>query len=87
MSKYYIKCGTLELVYSCNKQPLDAAVDALWETNGNDVLDEHFYIDERGMKDYVTAQPDTVVIPLAKVAKHGGWELSKGDDDDLCSGK
>ena len=37
MSKYYIKCGTLELIYSTNKEPFDAAVAALWETNEHDI--------------------------------------------------
>ena len=77
MPKYYIKCGTLELIYSTDKNPLDAAGTALGETNKFDVLDEHFYIDERGMKDYSTALPDTTVITTKKVAKHAGWTLGK----------
>jgi hypothetical protein len=77
MAKYYIKCGTLELIYSTSKNPMDAAVTALYETNKFDILDEHFYIDERGMYDYSTAKPDTTVIPLKKVAKKGGWTLGR----------
>lgn len=75
MPKYYIKCGTLELIYSTNKDPLEAAMATLWEANGNDVLDEYFYIDERGMKDYKTALPDTVVLDSGEVAKRAGWEI------------
>jgi hypothetical protein len=75
--KYYIQSGTLQLIYSTSEKPLNAAVAALWETNKFDVLDEHFYIDERGMYDYSTAKPDTIVIPLKKVAKKGGWTLGK----------
>ena len=73
MPKYYIKSNTLELIYSTNKHPMDAAAAALWEANNNDILDEYFYIDERGMKDYKTALPDTVVISTKDVAKHAGW--------------
>lgn len=77
MPKYYIKSGSLELIYSTDKSPLDAAGVALGETNKFDVLDEHFYIDERGMKDYITALPDTIVITTKKVAKNAGWTLGK----------
>lgn len=73
MSKYYIKSNTLELIYSTDKTPLEAAMVALGETNKFDILDEYFYIDERGMKDYVTALPDTVVIPTKLVAAEAGW--------------
>lgn len=80
MPKYYIKSGTLELIYSCaNCKPIEAAQIALWETNQNDVLDEYFYIDERGMKDYKTAKPDTVVIETNKVIKAAGWKMWKND--------
>jgi hypothetical protein len=75
MPKYYIKCGTLELIYSTDKNPFNAAIAALWETNEHDVLDEYFYIDERGMKDYSTALPDTVVIKTSDVAKAAGWAM------------
>lgn len=75
MSKYYIKCGSLELIYSTHKKPLDAAVDVIWETNKHDVLDEYFYIDERGFKDYTTAHPDTKVYSSIKVMKKAGWSL------------
>ncbi|NDC24152.1 MAG: hypothetical protein EBZ49_08495 [Proteobacteria bacterium] len=75
--KYYIKCGTLELIYSTSKKPLEAAVDALWETNKFDVLDEHFYVDERGFKDYVSALPDTKVYKSTKVIEKAGWSLEK----------
>ena len=79
VGKYYIKCGSLELIFSTDKLPLDAAVTALGETNKFDILDEHFYIDERGMKDYASALPDTTVITTKKVAQHAGWTLGKDD--------
>ena len=41
MPKYYISSGTLELIYSCNKSEHDAAMDAIWETNDYDQLDEY----------------------------------------------
>jgi hypothetical protein len=75
MPKYYIKSGTLEVIYSTNKKPLAAAADVLWETNQFDVLDEHFYIDERGIKDFSTALPDTVVYRTTKVVKKAGWSM------------
>lgn len=76
MSKYYLNCGTLQIIYSTSKTPLEAAIRALWETNASDVLDEHFYIDEKGYKDHYSANPETVVIPCTKVIKLAGWEMS-----------
>ena len=84
--KYYIKCGTLELKYSTDKSPLEAAITTLGESNKFDVLDEYFYVDERGFRDYTNADNLTTVIKTTKVCKLAGWELSK-DDDDFCEGK
>ena len=75
MSKYYIKCGTLEIIYSCNKCPRDAAMDVIWETNENDTLDEHFYVDERGYRDYVTADGHTCVLRTNHILKDAGWSI------------
>jgi len=75
MSKYYIKSGTLELIYSTDKKPMAAAADVLWEANKFDVLDEHFYVDERGFKDYATALPDTKVYKTEKIVTKAGWTL------------
>jgi hypothetical protein len=75
MPKYYIKCGTLELIYSTNKKPMRAAAAVLWETNKFDVLDEYFYVDERGFKDYLTAHPDTKVYKTEKIIEKAGWTM------------
>jgi hypothetical protein len=74
VSKYYIKCGSLELIYSTKKNPYDAAITALWETNEHDVLDEYFYVDERGYRDYTTADKDTIVIESMSVLDSAGWD-------------
>ena len=75
MSKYYIKCGTLEIIYSTSKKPLDAAMDAVWETNENDVLDEHMYLDERGYRDYKNADGLTCVLYTSHILKDAGWSI------------
>jgi hypothetical protein len=77
MSKYYIKCGTLEIIYSTSKKPIDAAIDAIWETNENDVLDEHMYLDERGYRDYASADKQTMVYKSKNVLTQAGWNLEK----------
>jgi len=79
MPKYYIKSGTLELIYSTNKDALGAACDALWETNEHDALDQYFYIDERGFKDYYKALPDTTVIKTYKVIDAAGWSMEEAE--------
>lgn len=76
MSKYYIKSGSLELIYSTSKSAFNAAVSALWETNEHDTIDEYFYVDERGMKDYATADKKTIVIKSGHVLDSAGWEMS-----------
>lgn len=77
MSKFYIQCGSLHLIYSTNKSPFHAAIDALWETNEHDVLDEYFYIDERGYKDYTTADKETIVIESELILDGAGWEYGE----------
>lgn len=73
MSKYYIKCGTLEYIVSTNKNALGSAMDSTFQLNDNDTLDEYFYVDERGFRDYISAEPDTVVLESAVVLKKAGW--------------
>lgn len=79
MPKYYIKSGSLELIYSTDKKPLDAAIDGLWETNEHDALDQYFYIDEEGMKDYYSATPKTVVIRTHIVIDEAGWTIEEAE--------
>jgi hypothetical protein len=76
MTKYYIQSGSLQLIYSTNKDPISAAITALWETNEHDTLDEYFYVDERGMRDYKTADKETIVIDSETVLDEAGWEMS-----------
>ena len=73
--KYYIKSGTLELIYSCNKSPKEAAKDSVWETNQNDSLDEYMYLDERGFRDYISADGYTTVLKTTTILKETGWSL------------
>lgn len=74
MAKYYIQCGSLSIIYSTDKSPVDAALDVIWECNEHDTLDEHFYVDERGYRNYATADKNTQVIPTDYILKHSGWD-------------
>lgn len=80
MGKFYIKSGTLEVTIS-RKDALEAAVAGLMFTNKFDTIDEYFYIDERGYRDYVSADKDTNVIKTQTVVHAAGWELTKGEDE------
>jgi hypothetical protein len=73
MAKYYISSGTLQMIYSTSKNAREACQTILWEANENDILDEYFYIDERGYRDYATANPDTIVIPTDEIISEEGW--------------
>jgi hypothetical protein len=75
MAKYYIQCGSLSIIYSTEKSPVDAALTAVWECNENDTLDEYFYVDERGYRGYANADTNTQVIPTEYILKHSGWQF------------
>ncbi len=79
MAKYYVKSGTLEIVIS-KKDALEAAIGGLLLTNKFDTIDEYFYCDERGYRDYVSADKETNVIPTKSIVRAAGWELSRDDD-------
>ena len=73
MAKYYIQSGSLQLIYSTSQSVFDACRTVLWECNENDTLDEYFYIDERGYRNYVTAQPDTFVVETEDILRKEGY--------------
>ena len=79
MAKYYVKSGTLEVILS-EENALEAAISGLLLTNKFDTIDEHFYVDERGYRDYVSADPKTNVIATKSIVRAAGWELSREDD-------
>lgn len=80
MGKYYIKSGTLEVILS-KKDSLEAAISGLLLTNKFDVIDEYFYVDERGYRNYISADKNTSVIPTKSIVRAAGWELSKDDTE------
>jgi hypothetical protein len=75
MSKYYISSGTLQIIRSTSKMAVMAACDAVWELNDNDTLDEYIYLDERGYKDYISADGLTTVLQTSHILKDAGWSL------------
>jgi len=79
MAKFYVKSGTLEVIIS-RKDALEASIAGLLMTNKFDTIDEYFYADERGYRDYVSADNNTNVIPTKSIVRAAGWELSRDDD-------
>ena len=79
MAKFYVKSGTLEVMIS-RKDALEASITGLLMTNKFDTIDEYFYVDERGYRDYVSADNTTNVIPTKSIVRAAGWELSRDDD-------
>lgn len=75
MPKYYISCGSLQMIYSTGKNHRDACKTILWEANEHDTLDEYFYVDERGYRGYTTADKDTVVYPSCEILQEEGWDI------------
>tara|TARA_Y100000768_G_scaffold174332_1_gene130544 strand:+ start:448 stop:684 length:237 start_codon:yes stop_codon:yes gene_type:complete len=76
MAKYYIKTGTLEIIFSTDKEPYDACRTAIRECNSNDTLDEYMYLDERGYRDYITADTTTYVIDTKQIADKEGIDVT-----------
>jgi hypothetical protein len=79
MAKFYVKSGTLEIMIS-RKDALEASIAGLLMTNKFDTIDEYFYVDERGYRDYVSADNETQVVPTKSIVRAAGWELSRDDD-------
>jgi hypothetical protein len=79
MPKYYVKSGTLEIIIS-RKDALEASITGLLMTNKFDTIDEYFYTDERGFRDYISADSTTNVIATKSIVRAAGWELSRDDD-------
>lgn len=75
MAKYYVKSGSLEIIYSCDKDAFQAAQDCVWELNDDDTIDEFFYVDERGYRDYVSADNETKVFKSEAILDAAGWNL------------
>jgi hypothetical protein len=73
MSKYYFNSGTLQIIFSTSKEPYDACRTIIHEINENDELDEFIYCDERGYRNYVTAQPDTFVVETDDILRKEGY--------------
>ena len=59
MAKYYIKTGTLEIIFSTDKEPYDACRTAIHECNSNDEVDEYMYCDGVGTGTILLTQPRT----------------------------
>ena len=74
MPKYYVKSGTVEVIVS-RKDAVEASIAALLMANKNDTIDEFFYIDQRGYRDYISATPDTTVIESKHVITAAQSEL------------
>ena len=79
MPKYYVASGTLRMIVS-RKDALEASIYVLTQSNKFDTIDEYFYVDERGYRDYVSADPKTNVISTKSIVRAAGWELSRDDD-------
>ena len=73
MAKYYIKTGTLEIIFSTDKEPYDACRTAIHECTPDDEVDEFMYCDQRGYRDHNSAEPDTVVIPTEAILRAEGY--------------
>ena len=80
MPKFYVSSGTLNIIISCENSRA-AAVRGLMQTNKFDTIDEYFYVDERGYRDYVSADPNTDVIATKSIVRAAGWRLSNNDDE------
>ena len=81
MTKFYISSGSLKIIIS-KADMIDAAVYGYMKTNENDILDEYFYIDERGHRDYISADTKTNVIATEHVIRAASSELM-GEDEPL----
>ena len=73
MSKFYIQSGTLALIYSTNQKEYEACSTVIHEINEHDELDEYMYCDERGYRDYLTADKSTFVVYTEDILRREGY--------------
>ena len=73
MAKYYIKTGTLEVIFSTKMEPYDACRRVIHECTPDDEVDEYMYVDERGYRGYDTADGRTFVTPTDDILRKEGY--------------
>ena len=80
MAKYYISTGDFRDIVSRNTSGDSVCEDALHEFMGDyayngevDEFDEYIYIDERGFKDYISADKKTTVFETEYMLKKCGY--------------
>lgn len=73
MAKYYIKTGTLEVIFSTELDEYAACCRVIHECTPDDEVDEYMYVDQRGYRDYASAQSDTIVIETERVLREEGY--------------
>ena len=73
MPKFYVSSGTLNIIVS-KSDPLEASTFSLLQVNKNDIIDEYFYVDESGFRNYISADSKTSVIATKYVIKHNMYE-------------
>ena len=73
MPKYYIKSGTLQIIFSTPLEAYDACRCVIHECNTNDELDEYMYVDERGYRDYTSADTTTYVVDTEQILRKEGY--------------
>lgn len=81
MGKYYVVCGTLEVIVQADN-PRQAVCTALDQANKNDELDDGIVVDERGFR-YL--DPVKEAPPMSDVVK---WlfendNIEKSEDDPI----
>jgi hypothetical protein len=76
MAKYYIKSADLEWIYfglaGDETNEYDACRRAIHECTTDECLDEYMYCDERGFRDYITADKHTYVVDTKEIARKEG---------------
>lgn len=73
MAKYYISTGTLGVIFSTDMEPYDACRRVIHECTPDDEVDEYMYCDERGYRDYTTADTTTYVVDTEQILRKEGY--------------
>lgn len=79
MAKFYVSSGNFNMLVSKGNAG-EAAMYCSWFTNPDHILDEHFYVDERGFRDYITADPKTAVFKTENIFNEN---IIQEDEDTL----
>ncbi len=82
--KVYVASGNFRKVLNTKLNKKQVVVKMFLDhLTGSEILDEYVYVDERGCKDYVSADSKTTTLETAEILEECYHILKESDDEDF----